>query len=167
MPLLFLQYLLTPIICSPLAPKDTIMSNFQAINMGEISSALDDDREDHPYTDSPHARAEPPPAAVDDSAQLRHQAPYSPLFFGSEDGPAPSSSLPDYDDEDSDAGSPIRSITAANGANQGSLENIRAADDFLLSLDEDFHTASAVVTRDMSVKINATSRDNLRREYST
>ena len=139
----------------------------QSLDLGEISSSLHDDREDHRSTESPHARVEPPLATIDDSAQLRGQAPYSPLFF--EDGPDPSSILVDYDDEDSDTGSPIRTTAAPNGANQGSRENIRAADEFLMSLGEaeDFRAASAAVTRDMSVKINATSRDELRRECST
>lgn len=109
---------------------------------------------------------------------------YDDLVSRQESPPSNSPVLEDYDDLVSDhASPPIRSPSAANGANKGSLENILVANEFLENMsdllpapqadsslgeaNDDFEAAYTEAARGMWAKINATSRDDLTRKYST
>ena len=161
----------------------------QSLDLGETSSPSHGDREDYSGSDSPYARAEPPPAAVDDSAQDgRSNSPeledYDDLVSGQASSPPNSPAHKEYDNVDSgQASPPDRSPSAANGADKGSPDNILVADEFLESMsgllpasqantslgeaNEEFEAAYTGATRGIWAKINSTSRDDLTRKYRT
>ncbi|KAL8797371.1 MAG: hypothetical protein Q9195_000526 [Heterodermia aff. obscurata] len=135
------------------------------INLEEGSSPLHEGRGDSPGIDSPYARVE------------QNQPPHSPLFFGSDDDQPTTPDLPDYDDITSDPRSAMRPPTT-NSANEEPHSNgTLQADEFLDNLSvpapqvnawldsDDFLAACSGATHDMWVKIDATSKDDLRRKY--